>query len=209
MMRVPVRKPEARGRGMERDGGGERRQRLFVAVPLPAGLHEVVRRAQEALPQVQGLRLLGPEQWHVTLAFIGEVDAAKAETAREVVESLPDGLGGEATIERFLMLPAASRTRVVTLELADEQGVFRDLFEAVMGGLEVGGVMQREKRPFRPHLTIARLKRPGSVRPRYESERARFAVQSVCLYESELRREGAVYTVVCRRTFESGDAHGA
>ena len=188
-------------------GGGDERQRLFVAVPLPDGLADLVRRAQEALPQGPGLRLTGPEQWHVTLAFMGEVDAGKAEEARRVVEGLSSDLGGEATVERFLMLPSASRARVVALELADEQGVFRRLFEAVMGGLEADGVMQREKRPFRPHLTIARLRVPAMVRPRYESERARFAIQSVCLFRSELRREGAVYTVVCRKEFRSGGVH--
>lgn len=193
---------------MEPDGGDER-QRLFVAVPLPDGLHDVVRRAQEALPEERGLRLTGPEQWHVTLAFIGEGDAGKAEAARRVVEDLPTDMGGEAYIERFLMLPSASRARVVTLELGDEAAVLRRLFESVMGGLEAAGVMQRENRPFRPHLTIARLRVPARVSPRYESERARFAVQSVCLYRSELRREGAVYTVVCRRELSRGRVYGA
>ncbi len=188
------------------EGAGDERQRLFVAVPLPGELGALVRRAQESLPAVPGLRLLKPEQWHVTLAFIGEVDAERAAIARSVVESVPGDLGGEALVGRFLLLPSPSRARVVTLELADEQGVFAGLFETVMGGLEAGGVMKREKRPFRPHLTVARLRTPGAVRPRYESEQARFAVQSVCLYQSELRREGAVYTVVCRRTFERGDA---
>jgi 2'-5' RNA ligase len=186
---------------------GSDRQRLFVAVPLPAELRDLVRRAQEALPPVHGLRLLKPDQWHVTLAFMGEVDAAKAAVARDMVKGLPPGMGGEAFLEDFLMLPSPSKARVVTLSLADGQGVFRALFEAVMGRLEAGGVMQREKRPFRPHLTIARLRPPGAVRPRYESERVTFAVQSVCLYRSELSREGAVYTVVSRRTFEAGDAH--
>jgi len=119
---------------------------------------------------------------------------------------VPADMGGEAVIGGFLPLPSPSRARVVALELADEQGVFAGLFETVMGGLEAGGVMSREERPFRPHLTIARLRTPCAVRPRYESEQARFAVQSVCLYQSELRRERAVYTVVCRRTFERGDA---
>jgi RNA 2',3'-cyclic 3'-phosphodiesterase len=189
---------------MEQSEGSER-HRLFVAVPLPPGLRDVVRRAQEALPSVPGLRPLKPDQWHVTLAFIGEVDAGKAAIARGVVESLPPDMGGEAFMEGFLMLPSASRARVVAVGLADPQGVFEALFEAVMGGLETGAVMQREKRPFRPHLTVARLRTPGAVRPRYESERARFAVESVCLFESELRREGAVYTVVSRRTFGLGD----
>jgi RNA 2',3'-cyclic 3'-phosphodiesterase len=193
---------------MTPDGRDERR-RLFVAVPLPTGLQDLVRRAQEALPPVRGLRLLGPEQWHVTLAFIGEVDALKAEGALRVVRELPAGLGGDATIEGFLMLPAASRARVVTLGLGDGQGVLGRLFESVMGGLEGAGVMLREKRPFRPHVTIARLRQPAVVRPRYESEWAAFAVQSVCLYQSELRREGAVYTVVCRRVLEPAGSEEA
>jgi 2'-5' RNA ligase len=185
---------------------GGQTQRLFVAVPLPGELQGLVRRAQESLPPVPGLRLLQPEQWHVTLAFMGDVGAEKAAVAQRVVESVPPDMGGEATIERFLMLPSPARARVVTLELSDEEGVFHSLFETVMGGLEAGGVMKREKGPFRPHLTVARLRTPGAVRPTYESERARFAVQSVCLYQSELRREGAVYTVVCRRMFDRGDA---
>jgi 2'-5' RNA ligase len=198
---------EARSSRVEQVGGDEKR-RLFVAVPPPAGLREVVVGAQEALGPAPALRLLGPEQWHVTLAFIGEVGAAQEQVARRVVEGLPADMGGEATVGRFLMLPSPNRARVVTLELADECGVFRALFEAVMGGLEAGGVMEREKRPFRPHLTIARLMRPGVVRPRYESGRSAFAVQSVCLYRSELRREGAVYTLVSRRALSPGCVEG-
>jgi RNA 2',3'-cyclic 3'-phosphodiesterase len=188
------------------ESAGIERQRLFVAVPLPGELQALVHHAQESLAAVRGLRVLKPEQLHVTLAFIGEVDAERAAIARSVVESVPDHMGGEAVMAGFLPLPSPSRARVVALELADERGVFASLFEAIMGGLEAGGVMMREKRPFRPHLTIARLRTPAAVRPRYESEQARFAVQSVCLYQSELRREGAVYTVVCRRAFERGDA---
>jgi 2'-5' RNA ligase len=84
--------------------------------------------------------------------------------------------------------------------------VFVSLYSLVIDGLEAVGVMRREKRPFRPHLTVARLRTPGPVRPRYESERTPFAVQSVCLFESELRREGAVYTVVTRRVLGAGGA---
>ncbi len=177
----------------------EQKQRLFVAVPVPVAVLPHVRRATEAVAGLPGVRVLGEPQWHVTLAFIGEVEAERAGAAREVVAGLPSDVGGQAELGRFLLLPSASRARVVTLEIIDEDEVFKRLFETVMGGLEAAGVMTREKRPFRPHLTIARLRAPGPVRPRFESERAPFAVQSVCLYESRLRREGAEYTVLCKR----------
>jgi 2'-5' RNA ligase len=172
--------------------------RLFVAVPLPAGLLGFVEAAQQLLPPMRGLRLMRQDQLHVTLAFIGEVDSRKAELARGVVESVPAESGGEGVIERFLLLPSAKRTRVVALELSDRDGVFVSLFEEVMSGLERAGVMEREKRPFRPHLTIARIREAAPVQPRSECGQAVYAVESVCLFESELRREGAQYTVRAR-----------
>lgn len=187
--------------------GDDARQRLFVAVPLPAGLFEFVREAQGLLPRTPGLRLMREDQFHVTLAFIGEVGAAKAEAAREVVRSVPPDMGGEGIITGFLLLPSARKARVVALEVADADAVFAKLFGHVMAGLEAEAIMKRENRPFRPHLTIGRLRNPGPLQPRAESGQARFAVESVCLYESELRREGAVYTVIERTVFTSEQPH--
>ena len=190
---------------MADEGGG--RQRLFVAVPLPGALFQFVHTAQESLPRVPGLRPMREEQYHVTLAFRGEVGDSKANAAREVVRSVPGDMGGDAFISGFLLLPSPGKARVVALEMSDEHRVFERLYEHVMTGLEAAGVMQREKRPFRPHLTIARLRSPGPVQPRSESGQTRFAVESVCLYESELRREGAVYTVLERTVLTPGDGY--
>jgi 2'-5' RNA ligase len=174
---------------------------LFIAVPLPSRLLSFVSAAQAWLPAAGGLRLLRPDQLHLTLAFIGEVDEAKGAAAQAVVDSLPADMGGEGLIDRFLLLPSANKARVVALEVVDSEAVFARLFAWIMGGLEAAGVMEREKRPFRPHLTIARLRTPGPVQPRSESGQAWFAVESVCLYRSELKREGAAYTVLTRAVF--------
>ena len=79
-----------------------------------------------------------------------------------------------------------------------------------MGGLETAGVMQREKRPFRPHLTVARFGSRDRCNQGRRAVRLRFAVESVCLYRSELKREGAIYTVLARTGFRSmrGRARG-
>ena len=195
---VQGRPRDERSRGVRSEGAGEPGRRLFVAVPLPSEALGFVASAQRLLPALPGLRLMREDQLHVTLAFIGRVQEPKAAAAREVVESLPADVGGEGRMERFLFLPSPGRARVVALELSDGDQVFARLFEEVMGGLERAGVMQREKRPFRPHLTIARLRVAGPVQPRSECGQARYAVESVCLYESELKREGAVYTVRSR-----------
>jgi 2'-5' RNA ligase len=132
------------------------------------------------------------------LAFIGEVDEGRTAAARAVVEGLPRDSGGDAWLDGILLLPNARRARVVALGVVDEAAVFSELFGLVMGGLEANGVTTREKRPYRAHLTIARMRRPGSIEPTHDCGRERFGVESVCLYESKLRREGAEYTVVAR-----------
>ena len=194
---------DARTTQLRGDNEAGARQRLFVAVPLPTNLLRFVTAAQCLLPSIPGLRLMREDQLHITLAFIGEVGESKAAAAKQVVETVPADMGGEGVIERFLLLPSPGRTRVVALELSDAKGVFGALFERVMSGLEQAGVMQREKRPFRPHLTIARLRDAGPVQPRSECGQASHAVESVCLFDSELKREGAVYTVRARTTLVS------
>jgi RNA 2',3'-cyclic 3'-phosphodiesterase len=172
------------------------KQRLFVAVPLPTAPLAVVRSFQSMLPPVSGLRVLRPDQLHVTLAFLGEVDQAKAEAACEVVSAVSGHLGGEVVLGAPVCFPSARRARVIALEVDDTGEVLAGLYETVLGGLERAAVMRREKRPFRPHVAVARMRIPGAVQPMAESERSRFAVESVCLFRSELKREGAVYTVV-------------
>jgi len=188
------------------NGSAGARQRLFVAVPLPGGLVDFVRTAQEGLPLLPGIRLMKPEQLHVTLAFMGEVGAAEAAAAREVVETVPKGMGGEVLLGGYLFFPSARKARVIALSISDSAGIFSALYERVMRGLETAGVMQREKRPFRAHLTVARLRLPGHVQPKSESGQAPFAVESVCLYESRLKREGAEYAVRARAAFLRADA---
>lgn len=171
-------------------------ERLFVAVPVPEELFSFVRSAQALLPPISGLRLMREDQFHVTLAFIGEVGPEKAQAAREVVRSVSEDMGGTAQLGGFLYFPSSARARVVALGISDPHKIFVELFELVMSGLEKARVMKREKRPFKPHLTIARLKVPGMVKPKSDSGQQVFAVQSICLFRSELRRDGAVYTVL-------------
>lgn len=181
---------------------GDEKTRLFVGVPLPDDLLPCVLGVQDTLRGLPGIRLMTREQLHVTLAFIGEVGRAKLEAAAHIVENVPQRLGGVAWLAGLLPLPTAGRARVISLAVEDREGVFARLFEHVMGGLEQAGVMQRERRPYKPHLTIARLRVPTAVQLKADYEPARFEVSSVCLYKSELARTGAVYTALVRRVLE-------
>lgn len=171
------------------------RQRLFVGVPVPAGVEAAVSVAQGSL-EARGLRVLRPEQLHVTLAFLGEVGKDEAAASARVVSDQGGTMGGVVLLGGFVLLPTPRKTRIVALGMDDVEGVLGRLYTEVTDGLIGAGVMEAERRPFRPHLTIARLREAGRVHLKSDSPRERFSVRSVCLYRSILTRAGAEYEIL-------------
>ncbi len=134
--------------------------RLFAALDPPAAARECLAAM---LPRDDRLRFVPQDQWHITLAFYGEVPA-----------SVLDGLSGHlahaagCTPPLRLSLAAAgtfpsraSRARVLWCGLSGELAPLALMAERVaMAGRHAGIVL--EERPFRAHLTLARCRR-GSV----------------------------------------------
>lgn len=160
--------------------------RLFVALDLP----DAVRDALAAVAfDTDVWRPVPRTSLHVTLAFLGEraeEDVAKIAPVVEAESVAPWLALGDA-----LLLPPR-RARVLTVEIAGPLG---ELQARVSAGLEAAGVYTPEKRPFRAHVTIARL------RPRVRSPRETppgpaplaFAGEAVTLYVSRLHPSGARY----------------
>ncbi|MHB0978601.1 MAG: RNA 2',3'-cyclic phosphodiesterase [Thermoleophilia bacterium] len=171
------------------------RQRLFVGVPVSAGV-EVAASVAQASIEARGLRMLRPEQLHVTLAFLGEVGKDVAAASARVVSDQGGTMGGVAHLAGFVLLPTPRKVRVVALAIEDVEGVLGRLYSEISDGLIGAGVMEAERRPFRPHLTIARLREAGRVHLKSDLPRERFSVRSVCLYRSTLTREGAEYEIL-------------
>src|SRR5579863_1670419 len=140
--------------------------RLFVAIGLPpeaAGeLDEVVAPLRPAWPD---LRWTGRDAWHLTLAFLGEVDEAviarlsvRLERAARRHPCLSLSLSGAGAF------PVASRARVLW---AGIQGERRELgllaASAGAGARRAGAPPATEGRGYRPHLTLARCRAPADV----------------------------------------------
>jgi 2'-5' RNA ligase len=177
-------------------------KRLFAGIPLPLHLVGHVRQAQGGLPRDRRLRLIPEDRLHVTLCFLGEVGEEACAGAVRVVSELPCTMGGVVELGGCIYLPSSGRARVVALELTDRDGIVADLFEAVAAGLEREAGYVREKRPFRPHLTIGRYRQPVRVELSADVRPVAFAVGSVCLYESRLSHSGAQYTVLETAEFD-------
>jgi 2'-5' RNA ligase len=144
---------------------------------------------------VDGLREIAPEALHVTLCFLGWQAAgsipAIAEACAAVVENHQPA---ELRSDQAIWLPPR-RPRVLAVELVDRHGGLGALQMALSDGLERGGWYRAEKRPFRPHITVARLRRGTRVRDRElrSPPELRFTGVRTTLFRSRLSPSGARY----------------
>ena len=144
-----------------------------------------------------------PEAWHLTLMFLGEWPAqrlpALGTALRDAVEPHRSFVIQPGHLGAF---PNRRRPRVLFLHLdgGDPLQALADDIRAAVGAVWPDG--PQDHKAFRPHLTLARVKKPLSGAERtvlraldlggWDS----FAVEQIQLVASELRREGARYTVV-------------
>ena len=184
--------------------------RTFIALDLSevarTALRGELRRLARALPDV---RFVDPDSLHLTLAFLGELDddtlaaviALAGEVARHTApfELALAGLGvfGPPTALRVIWAGVGGETRSLLA-----------LQRRLAAALEAEG-FPREQRPFSPHLTLARLKRPldAAARQRLDkllaspaskpaSWEARWRVADLRVMRSELAATGARYTAL-------------
>lgn len=177
------------------------RARLFVALELPARAPEALARWARRL-EGPALRLVDPAGLHVTLCFLGWREEGEAESigrlARECVGSPPARVAlalGDAA-----WLPSR-RPRVLAVDLSDVEGAAAVLQARVAAALAAGAGYQPEARPFRPHVTVARVRGGARVRardPLPETPSLRFRAAAVTLYRSRLSRAGALYEPLAR-----------
>ena len=182
--------------------GEDARLRLFVALELPAAVREaLVGWRTEALRGLDGLRPLAPEHLHVTLCFLGwqeraSVDAISAACAAAAAAAKNPG---ELEAGAAVWLPPR-RPRVLAMDLTDAGGRVAALQAALSAELESGGWYESEKRPFRPHVTVARVGR-GARPPRGRLPPVpptRFSASALTLYRSRLSPAGARYEALGR-----------
>jgi 2'-5' RNA ligase len=184
--------------------------RLFVAVDVDAATREGASRFRDAvarkLPSAErGLRWVAPDNLHMTLRFIGEVDEPRPiEAALAPPFDVPPFLmrwGGPAWI------PAVDRPRVLVVRLDAGAAALASLAALVAARLEAAGV-EPETRPFLPHLTLARVRdhaareiarhRDAILAAGGARVSGEVAVSAVALYESRLSPAGPAYTLRLR-----------
>jgi RNA 2',3'-cyclic 3'-phosphodiesterase len=182
--------------------------RTFVAIDLPVAVQEALDSFEKELQKAQApIAWIKPERIHLTLKFLGDV---APERIPEIQKSLEDAAGA---VSPFRLqpsgcgaFPTVKQMRVIWVGLKGDGGALNKLQQRVEVAMAELG-FKREDRPFRPHLTVGRVKGRQHLRSLQELLIARqdfdaeaFDVAELVLYKSELRPEGARYTPLFRRT---------
>ncbi|MFP4405392.1 RNA 2',3'-cyclic phosphodiesterase [Rhodosalinus sp.] len=124
--------------------------RLFLSIPMPEEVREVLEDVQIDLPAG---RPADPDQFHLTLVFLDE----QTEEAAQAIHEAMQGLRAEAVEVRLtgLELFGGRAPRVLHAGVADPEPL-RALQSKVLARLRAAGVAPGRRR-FRPHVTIARF----------------------------------------------------
>ena len=168
--------------------------RLFVAIPIPEEARLPLSMICSGPP---GAKWVAPENYHLSLRFIGEVDYGMAEDIDFALSEIR-APGFSLKISGVGFFGKGEKARILWAG-TEPQDPLDHLQSKVDSALVRVGV-SAESRRFSPHITLARLKRPDPVRlDAYVGEHAGFRagpfpVDRFFLYSSFLSSGGAIYT---------------
>jgi 2'-5' RNA ligase len=186
--------------------------RTFIAIDLPEACHQALSELQEQLKGADA-----PVSWvkvhsiHVTLKFLGNIPeelVPRIQTAMEQVAAhtspfilQPAGCGA---------FPSLKQMRIIWAGLggdAEATQRLQELQREVESAMEPFG-FKKEDRPFKPHLTLGRVKGRRNLRAlqdialKWQDFRTEpFKITEIVLYRSDLRPDGSVYTALFRAPF--------
>ena len=183
--------------------------RSFIAIDLPKTIIASIREIQEGIGAYGfNIRWVRPENIHLTLKFLGDI---KEDDSEKITKAVFDSVKAYAPISLFAkgigVFPGIKRPRVIWVGVSGDLeplvGLQKKLEEALA---DLG--FEQEKRPFKGHLTLGRIK--GRIDPKKFGDALRayigfesktFSADKIILYKSELKPTGAVYTELISAPF--------
>ena len=181
--------------------------RLFVAMDIPPEARELLSETIEAFRgEIEGARWVKAENLHLTLKFIGEYEKEGLERLSHEIRVTAERCHGfEAALGGCGAFPSQRKARVLWVGMhagAEDAGAVARKLDS---RLEKVGI-KRENRPFRGHLTLARMKRPLDCSSYLESMREKleglqdiiFEVGEIVIYRSVLSPQGPTYKALER-----------
>lgn len=188
--------------------------RAFIALDIPGFLQQSIHEATETLRRDLGalVKWVSVENMHLTLKFLGCVSPARLEELTGELRTEADSCSPfDLQFGGLGAFPNLRRPRVIMIQIRSSAAL-----EALYRGIESACTrlgVKPEERSFSPHLTIGRVRqnlRPDDGKKITQAlgsstidSLGAARVDSVQLYKSELKPDGAAYTKLFSALFKS------
>lgn len=170
-------------------------RRLFLAVAVDADVKAML--AQHLAAWTLPGKVVPPDNWHLTVRFLGSIDQVRTEILTAHLDQVGLGAPFELVLGEMGSFPKGNRASVLWLGVGDRtQGLVR--LNRVTEEVCREGGLAAEDRPFTAHLTLSRLRPPENVADlieSYDAQRFRWTVDDLTLFES---KPGPTYVEVDR-----------
>ncbi len=183
------------------------RLRTFIAVGLTKPLRDKTVALQEALASADApVKWVEPENLHVTLLFLGEVnDRDLPDVCRAVSDACAGVRGFRMSVEGVGCFGNPRRPRTLWAGVGEGAQELVALHDALEPPLLDLGCYRREERQYSPHITLGRVRseRPADQLAEALKRQAGWKggdtfVREVLVMSSELTPDGPLYTVLSR-----------
>ncbi len=183
--------------------------RSFIAADLTTEIKNKIKEVQrESISRGISASWVNPESIHLTLAFLGAIEQTVIDELIPSLEAVSRGIGQiKCQVIGLGVFPSDRRPRVIWLGLNEimpqgQEPKLQKLQSGIADKVTRHGIVL-EKRPFKPHLTIARVRKHQPQNARLIAEQLSkykdkvfgdFEINEFYLYRSDLRKTGAIYT---------------
>ena len=166
--------------------------RVFAAVPLPSVIRMALSDTIEPL-DIPG-KLVPPANWHLTLRFLGSVDRPTFEIFVRSLSRIETTGSFRIRMDGFGGFPRPESAAVVWAGLTTASAMSLDALNEIAEDAAQAAGLEPEDRPFRPHLTLSRVRPPESIgHLQDEGLDLTWIADSVVVYRSHLGQGPARY----------------
>jgi len=175
--------------------------RAFIAIPCPDALKDAMVEIQERIKGLGKMTLVKPENIHLTMKFLGEVDEGKIHDINERLEFLSELQSFDISLKGIGTFPSTDYIRVVWVGVDKGADRITEIHSEI--DRKLNELNLKKDRNFHPHLTIARvkfLKKKEELRNIIQKDSVRdfggFKADRIELMQSRLSPKGPEYSVI-------------
>lgn len=179
--------------------------RVFIAIELPDEVKAALAALQNELRKVHAeISWTKPENLHLTLKFLGEVEADRiADVTQACTDAAASVSSFSIRVKDTGVFPSVKQPRVLWVSLAEGLAELRTLHHKLEENLHALG-FEKEARAFQPHLTLGRVKALKNVSAvtakllMYQLPELSFHTHELVVMQSKLHPTGSIYTPLAK-----------